>query len=173
MVSVLLPHQHVQQRVLIFRIARCARLQPDIVGRNLAQLRHRRRSDRPRVRLAYVRARIDPSAAAPPVQLYTFPDRIHQVRRQMVVPHVREPYLRVGQIHRAGEEEPRADRYIARTVRLEEAVNVLPDGGQPFEHLFQLGLLLLVLQLDREELAAQETPQETFHRFHVVRRQDL
>uniref|UniRef100_A0A8W7PDT6 Uncharacterized protein n=1 Tax=Anopheles coluzzii TaxID=1518534 RepID=A0A8W7PDT6_ANOCL len=154
------PHQHVQQRVLIFRITRPT--SSAVIWRSCGTVvgptGH-----------GYV-SRI---TAAPPVQLYAFPDRIHQVRRQMVVPHVREPYLRVGQVHRAGEEEPRTDRYIARAVRLEEAVNVLPDGGQPFEHLFQLGLLLLVLQLHREELAAQEAPQETFHRFHVVRRQDL
>uniref|UniRef100_A0A182QBT4 Uncharacterized protein n=1 Tax=Anopheles farauti TaxID=69004 RepID=A0A182QBT4_9DIPT len=90
------PHQHVQQRILILRVTGSTRFQPNVIGRDLPQLRHGRGTDGPRVRFTDVRAGINPCTTATTVQLNALTDGIHQVRCEMVVPDVREPNLRIG-----------------------------------------------------------------------------
>lgn len=86
----------------------------------------------------------------------------------MIVPNVGEPHLRVFQIQRAGEKQTWPNGHVTWAVHFEEAIDVLPDWGQPGEHSCQLWLQMLRLQLQLKEATTQETAKESLNRLHVV-----
>lgn len=89
----------------------------------------------------------------------------------MVVPHVREPRLRIAHVQRTGEEQSRSDRHVAAAVRLQELVDVLPHARQPRQHGGQRRLHGLRAQLQRVQPSAQIATEEALHRLHVIGRQ--